>query len=328
MGMKKIIASAVAAATAFTALATTPAHAAHLARTDSGQCRVVLNDAERGSAWQAERIAKTLTHGMYATAVAEAFEATFEGLKPLGDAHLDQPAIISYQQLRLEGQEPGERPDYDAARAATKEKLAKLGLVSTDADFYLDMKQGAQIPLSPAGKALQGSARWYIGIDGSVPEVTGLGENYVFGRTGDNTARFLNHVQDWKRAAFASNMSDTYFAKATDSLESRYYYLLKQAQQCSDNPPLIFSTQNADLPAPPVLKNTLPGQPADPSTPETPTPEQPTPKPEQPQNFDAKLGQIIGIIAAVLAALGGLFALLKNAGFNVPDLPQIPGLTK
>ena len=190
------------------------------------------------------------------------------------------------------------------------------------------MKQGAQIPLSPAGKALQGSARWYIGIDGSVPEVTSLGQDYVFGRTGENTARFLNHVQDWKRAAFASNMSETYFAKATDSLESRYYHLLKQAQQCSDTPPLIFSTQNANLPTPPVLKNSLPGQSADPSTPETPTPEQPAPKPEQPQNFDAKLGQIIGIIAAVLAALGGLFALLKNAGFDVPELPKIPGLTK
>lgn len=326
--MKKIIASAVAAATAFTTLVPTTADAAHLDRTDSGQCRVVLNDAERGPAWQAERIAKTLTHGMYATAVAEAFEATFEGLKPLGDAHLDQPAIISYQQLQLEGQEPGERPDYDAARAATREKLATLGLVSTDADFYLDMKQGAQIPLSPAGKALQGSARWYIDIDGSVPEVTSLGQDYVFGRTGDNTARFLEHVTGWKHAAFASNMSKTYFAKATDSLESRYYYPLKRVQQCSDNPPLIFSTQKADLPTPPALKNTLPGHPADPSTPETPTQEQPAPKPEQPQNFDAKLGQIIGIIAAVLAALGGLFALLKNAGFDVPELPKIPGLTK
>lgn len=338
--MKKIIASVVAAATAFTALAPTAAHAAHLDRTDSGQCRVVLNDAERGPAWQAERIAKTLTHGMYATAVAEAFEATFEGLKPLGDAHLDQPAITSYQQLRLEGQEPGERPDYDAARAATKAKLAELGLTSTDADFYLDMKQGSQIPLSPAGKALKGSAGWYIGIDGSVPEVTNLGQDYVFGRTGENTARFLNHVQDWKRAAFASNMSRTYFAKATDSLESRYYHPLSRAKNCDDNPPLLFSMQNAELPAAPELKNTLPGKTADPDKPAEPSPEpnKPTPPPgtptpdtlvpEQPKTFDAKLAEIIGIIAAVLTALGALFALLKTAGFNVPDLPQIPGLAK
>ena len=63
--MKKFIASAVAAATAFTVTVPTT-HAATLTPTEQGQCRVTLNDAERGPAWQAERIAKTLTHGMYA----------------------------------------------------------------------------------------------------------------------------------------------------------------------------------------------------------------------------------------------------------------------
>ena len=330
--MKKFIASAVAAATAFTVTVPTT-HAATLTPTEQGQCRVTLNDAERGPAWQAERIAKTLTHGMYATAVTEAFEAAFEGLKPLGDDHLTQPAIIAVQEIRLAGEEPGARPDYDAARAATKAKLAELGLTSTDADFYLDMKQGSQIPLSPAGKALKGSAGWYIGIDGSVPEVNNLGPDYEFGRTGANTARFLKHMPEWQRNAFASNMSKTYFAKAFDSLESRYYHPLSRAKKCDDNPPLLFSMQNAELPAAPELKNTLPGKPADPDKPTEPSPDKPTPTPgaptpEPPKTFDAKLAEIIGIIAAVLTALGALFALLKTAGFNVPDLPQIPGLNK
>ena len=192
------------------------------------------------------------------------------------------------------------------------------------------MKQGSQIPLSPAGKALKGSAGWYIGIDGSVPEVNDLGPDYEVGRTGANTARFLKHMPEWQRNAFAANMSKTYFGQAFDSLESRYYHPLSRAKKCDDNPPLLFSMQNAELPAAPELKNTLPGKPADPDkpapTPGTPAPD--TPAPEQPKTFDAKLAEIIGIIAAVFTALGALFALLKTAGFNVPDLPQIPGLTK
>ncbi|MBC3179659.1 hypothetical protein [Corynebacterium lujinxingii] len=328
--MKKFIASAVAAATAFTATVPTT-HAATLTPTDQNQCRVTLNDAERGPAWQAERIAKTLTHGMYAVAVAEAFEATFEGLKPLGDDHLTQPAITTAQEIRLANDEPGARPDYNAARAATKAKLAKLGLVYTDADFYLDMKEGAQIPLSPAGTSLKGSAGWYIGIDGSVPKANDLGPDYEFGRTGANTARFLNHMPDWKRSAFASNMSATYFAQAFDALESGFHYPLMQAQKCNEGTThVIFPMQNVDLPTPPALANTLPGNPADPApTPTDPSnPDPDTPAPERPATVDAKLAEVIGIIAAVLTALGALFALLKTAGFNVPDLPKIPGLNK
>lgn len=321
--MKKFIASAVAAATAFTATVPQTATAATITPDAAGQCRVQLNDAERGPASQAERIAKTLTHGMYATAVTEAFEATFPGLKSLGDDHLTQPAIITVQEIRLANDEPGARPDYDAARAATKAKLAKLGLVSTDADFYLDMKEGAQIPLSPAGTSLKGSAGWYIGIDGSVPKANDLGPDYEFARTGANTARFLNHMPDWKRSAFASNMSATYFAQAFDALESGFHYPLMQAQKCNEGTThVIFPMQNVDLPTPPVLENTLPGEPADPA----PAPD--SPAPERPDTFDAKLAEVIGIIAAVLTALGALFALLKTAGFNVPDLPKIPGLNK
>ena len=89
--MKKFIASAVAAATAFTVTVPTT-HAATLTPTEQGQCRVTLNDAERGPAWQAERIAKTLTHGMYATAVTEAFEATFEAVSY---THLTLPTIAA-----------------------------------------------------------------------------------------------------------------------------------------------------------------------------------------------------------------------------------------
>lgn len=328
--MKKFIASATAAATAFTISVPLTATAATITSDAAGQYRVQLNDAERGPAWQAELVAKTLTQGMYATAVTEAFEATFPGLKSLGDDHLTQPAITTVQEIRLANDEPGARPDYDAARAATKAKLAKLGLVSNDADFYLDMKEGAQIPLSPAGTSLKGSAGWYIGIDGTVPKANDLGPDYEFGRTGANTARFLNHMPDWKPSAFASNMSATYFAQAFDALESGFHYPLMQAQKCNEGTThVIFPMQNVDLPTAPVLENTLPGEPADPApTPADPAPAPDSPAPERPATVDAKLAEVIGIIAAVLTALGALFALLKTAGFNVPDLPKIPGLNK
>lgn len=323
--MKKFIASAVAAATAFTATVPLTATAATITPDADAQCRVQLNDAERGPASQAERIAKTLTHGMYATAVVEAFEATFPGLKLLGDDHLTQPAITTVQEIRLANDEPGAHPDYDGARAATKAKLAKLGLVSTDADFYLDMKQGAQIPLGPAGTALSGTAHWFVGIDGAVPEVTDLGPDYTFGNAGENAARNLRHVPDWKRDAFASNLNKTYFGQASNALESRFYYPLAEATKCHEGVThVIFPANALDIPDAPVLNNTLPGE----STPVTEQPAPERPAPERPDTFDAKLAEVIGIIAAVLTALGALFALLKTAGFNVPDLPKIPGLNK
>lgn len=331
--MKKLIAPAVAAATAFTLIVPVTATAATLTPAvvdGANACRVTLNDAERGPANQAERAAKTLTHGMYATSVTEAFEATFPGLKKLGDEYVADPSVIKHLRNMRDDKTPTQGDPRAQVRVAAKEKLAAIGLTGTDADLYLDMKEDAQVPLSPAGKALKGNAQWFIGIDGAVPQVQPLGPNYTFGRTGDNTANFLRNVPDWQRSAFAANMKKTYFGQVQDALETSYYYALAESKQCRDGKThVIFPTQSMDLPETPVLANAdlddTAGTPDAPETPEKPAPD----KPEQPQTFDAKLSEIIGIIAAVLAALGALFALLQSMGVKgLPALPQIPGLNK
>ena len=150
--MRKIIAPAVAAATALTLTVPVTATAATLTpftKDGTNYCRVTLNDVERGPANQAERAAKTLTHGMYATSVVEAFEATFPELKKLGDDYVAEPDVVKHLRLLRDDKTPEGDIRADA-RAAAKEKLAPLGLHGTDADFYLDMKEGSQIPLGPA----------------------------------------------------------------------------------------------------------------------------------------------------------------------------------
>ena len=329
--MRKIIAPAVAVATALSLTVPVTATAATLTpftKDGTNYCRVTLNDVERGPANQAERAAKMLTHGMYATSVTEAFEATFPELKKLGDDYVADPAVIKH--LRLLRDDKMSQEDVRAdARAAAKEKLAPLGLHTTDADFYLDMKEGSQIPLRPAGRALKGNADWFVGIDGGVPKVQPLGDDYTFGRTGDNTARWLRYVEGWQRDAFAANMKRTYFGQVQDTLESSYYYALEEAKTCHDGTShVIFPMQDLKLPKAPELANADLGD----TAPEPdPAPKDPEEKPDTnaPETFDAKLAKILGIVAAVLAALGALFALLQNAGVKgLPTIPQIPGLTK
>ena len=329
--MRKIIAPAVAAATALSLTVPVTSTAATLTpftKDGTNYCRVTLNDVERGPANQAERAAKTLTHGMYATSVVEAFEGTFPELKKLGDDYVAEPDVIKHLRLLRDDKTPEGDIRADA-RAAAKEKLAPLGLHGTDADFYLDMKEISQVPLSPAAKALKGTADWLVGIDGGVPKVQSLGDDYAFGRTGQNTAQWLRHVEGWQRDAFAANMKTTYFGQVQDTLESSYYYALEEAKTCHDGTShVIFPTQDLKLPEAPKLENADLGD----TAPEPdPTPKDPEEKPDTnaPETFDAKLAQIIGIVAAVLTALGALFALLQNAGIKgLPTIPQIPGLTK
>ena len=329
--MGKIIAPAVAAATALSLTVPATATAATLTpftKDGTNYCRVTLNDVERGPANQAERAAKTLTHGMYATSVVEAFEATFPELKKLGDDYVAEPTVIEYLRLLRDDKTPEGDVRADA-RAAVKEKLAPLGLHTTDADFYLDMKEGSQIPLGPAGRALKGNADWFVGIDGGVPKAQPLGDDYVFGRTGKNTAQWLRHVEGWQRDAFAANMKKTYFGQVQDTLESSYYYALEEAKTCHDGTShVIFPTQDLKLPEAPKLENADLGDTAPEPGPAPKDPEE-TPDEKAPETFDAKLAQIIGIVAAVLTALGALFALPQNAGVKgLPTIPQIPGLTK
>ena len=329
--MRKIIAPAVAAATALSLTVPVTATAATLTpftKDGTNYCRVTLNDVERGPANQAERAAKTLTHGMHATSVTEAFEATFPELKKLGDEYVADPAVIKHLHLLRDDKMSQEDVRADA-RAAAKEKLAPLGLHTTDADFYLDMKEGSQIPLGPAGRSLKGNADWFVGIDGGVPKVQPLGDDYAFGRTGQNTAQWLRHVEGWQRDAFAANMKKTYFAQVQDTLESSYYYALEKAKTCHDGTThVIFPTQDLKLPKAPELANADLGD----TAPEPdPAPKDPEEKPDTnaPETFDAKLAKILGIVAAVLTALGALFGLLQNMGVKgLPAIPQIPGLTK
>lgn len=329
--MRKIIAPAVAAATALTLTVPATATAATLTpftKDGTNYCRVTLNDVERGPANQAERGAKTLTTGMYATSVVEAFEATFPELKKLGDDYVAEPDVVKHLRLLRDDKTPEGDVRADA-RAAAKEKLAPLGLHTTDADFYLDMKEISQVPLSPAAKALKGTADWFVGINGGVPKVQPLGSDYAFGHTGDNTARWLRHVEGWQRDAFARNMKRTYFAQVLDALESSYYYALEKAKTCHDGTThVIFPTQDLKLPEAPELANADLGDTAPEPDPAPKDPEE-TPDEKAPATFDAKLAQIIGIVAAVLTALGALFALLQNMGVKgLPAIPQIPGLTK
>ena len=329
--MRKIIAPAVAAATALTLTVPATATAATLTpftKDGTNYCRVTLNDVERGPANQAERAAKTLTHGMYATSATEAFEATFPELKKLGDEYVADPAVIKHLHLLLDDKMSQEDVRADA-RAAAKEKLAPLGLHTTDADFYLDMKEISQVPLSPAAKALKGTADWFVGIDGGVPKVQPLGDDYAFGRNGDNTARWLRHVEGWQRSEFARNMSKTYFAQVQDTLESSYYYALEEAKTCHDGTThVIFPTQDLKLPKAPELANADLGD----TAPEPdPAPKDPEEKPDTnaPETFDAKLAKILGVVAAVLTALGALFGLLQNMGVKgLPAIPTIPGLNQ
>lgn len=329
--MRKIIAPAVAAATALLLTVPVTATAATLTpftKDGTNYCRVMLNDVERGPANQAERAAKTLTHGMYATSVVEAFEATFPELKKLGDDYVAEPDVVKHLRLLLDDKMSQEDVRADA-RSAAKEKLAPLGLHTTDAEFYLDMKEISQVPLSPAAKALKGTADWFVGINSGVPKVQPLGSDYAFGHTGDNTARWLRHVEGWQRDAFARNMKRTYFAQVLDALESSYYYALEEAKTCHDGTShVIFPTQDLKLPEAPKLENADLGDTAPEPDPAPKDPEE-TPDEKAPETFDAKLAQIVGIVAAVLTALGALFALLQNAGVKgLPTIPQIPGLTK
>ena len=330
--MKKLIAPAVAAATAFTLTVPATATAATLTpftENDNHLCRVSLNDAERGPAWQAERAAKTLTIGVYATSAVEAFEATFPELKQLGDAYGAHPAVQQHLRAVRDGKDSPDVGARNAARAAAKPKLAAVGLKNEDADEYLDLKETALVPLSPSAQRLVVNADWYIGIDGNAPKVAKLGRDHEVGKTGRNVARGLYFVQDWQRDAFATNLDKTYFGKVFGTLESTFYYPLLEARQCNAGKThVIFPMGNLGLPDAPVLKNADLGDAASAPAPSTPTPSPAPEAPEAPQTMDAKLAQIIGIIAAVLTALGALFALLQNAGFNVPQLPAIPGLTK
>lgn len=324
--MNKLIAPVAAAAAALT-LITPAAHAASFTPTPDGSCRVTLNDAERGPAWQADRAAKTLTIGQYSVSATEAFEATFPGLKKLGDDYVADAAVRQYLRDIRDGKDSSVKDLRNAARATAKPKLAAVGLKNEDADMYLDVKETAQVPRSPSASILALNADWYIGIDGSVPKVAKTGYGYEVGKTGRNVARHLYFVSDAQRAAFAANLDKTYYGQVFGTLENTFYYPLTRAQMCNAGVSHeIFPTQHMALPAAPELKNADLGDARTPDPAATTTTPAPT---EAPKGFDAKLGAIIGIIATILAALGGLFALLQTMGVQgLPTLPQIPGLNK
>lgn len=346
--MKKFIAPVAATAAALALVAPiAPANAAQLTqfKDENGNalCRINLNDQEKGPANQASRLASTLTKGVFATSAVEAFEFTFEGLEELGSEYVANASVREYLRAIRDGETKPSSVERDKARAAIKPRLALAGLKGSDADMYLDLKETAQIPASPAGEGLVQNADVYININGQAPKAQKFGTGYEVGNPGKNLSNQLQSVPAWKKDAFASNLNGTYYGQVMKYLEKSYYYSLIEAQNCYDGVTHVqFNGVKWDRePAAPVLKNADLGEPFSPApkpdpkpatekpAPENPVPEKPAPRPnpnEGKSSFDAELSKVIGIIAAVLAALGALFGILNALGVKgLPTIPQIPG---
>lgn len=315
--MKKFIAAATAVALASTAA---PAQAASLTefKDEFGNphCRIALNDAEKGPANNAERYTKTLTKGAQAVAYTEAFEATFPEAKAIGDAYISDPDVhLHLTHERASRQTPADNLDgRNAARAAAKAKLAPLGLKDSDADLYLDSKEGQQNPQSGGRTELHGYAHWYFGINGGSSPISKVPTNHVPGNFGKTEAVHLKFVPEWKRDAFASNLNETYFGKVINTLEQSYFWVLKESRDCLNGKThVMFPSSALPLPDKPVTyQNTV----LEPSEKKPPAP---APKPSLPdlgalssEDGSPNVGAIIVAVIAVIALIGGLVAGLPN----------------